>query len=136
MRNENADFCMMRFLRQWQNYFLFTVIMFKPMVLGMLFTLATHSICMQHLVAEDNDLRTLIVKRHKRSDEPPFLTFDLSDAITGPLITSRAKTAVAALLRVIHQYFSPLLHTFTPRPFHFSWLDRERLFLQHCAILR
>ncbi len=128
---------MKKYGRSWQSYFLLSAVLFKSMVVGMFLTLATHNICLNQLLTKDLNWQLLVAKQRKRQDEHNCQQLlSAEDAVLGQEPYTPGPSFFALVLRNFRQilvFFKPSIHQD-----HFSRLPftPQRIFLQHCAILR
>ncbi|UYQ94481.1 hypothetical protein MKQ68_05175 [Chitinophaga horti] len=125
----------MKSWRIYQNYLLLLAFAFKIVFIGSMLTLATHNICMQRLIEEDNNLTRLLCKQRKR-DEQGQHTQD----------ASVSKAEISSNLFSFKDVVLPVAHFFRHRLAALCQLDRwpvllqpvyppEKIFLRHCSLL-
>lgn len=128
---------MFNYWRGWQNYMLLFAIVFKSLILGALFTLAIHNICLREILSEDFSWQRSVVEKRKRNDENSFLiTFNAGEAIETENISLKGSFFICRILHAFYLSFVKCSHTINNPVYRKSRYIPERIFLQHCSLLR
>ncbi len=128
-------------IKNWRclhSYFLLSAIVFKSMIMGMLFALSSHNICLEQLQNMDVKWQQHVCKQRKKSDdlsiEEVFNTGEALVCVTG---VRKLTAFLSRLVFVIKQCF---LQVVSPKINNRIYLRipfvPERIFLQYCSLLR
>jgi hypothetical protein len=120
------------------SYFLLSAIVFKSMIMGMLFALSSHNICLERLQTMDVNWQQHVCKQRKKPDDLSIEdVFNTGEAALCYAGISQSPTFISRLLRVIRQHFINAVFWKTNNSFSLRIpFVTERIFLQYCALLR
>lgn len=128
---------MINIWRGWLSYMLLLAIVFKSLALGTLFTLSINSMGMDGMADASFNLRKFATEHRKRNDEPSFnKTVRFSKAIVSERIVSKAIHFFSLKAPALHAFFFNVIWKAKDAVYLISKYIPERMFIQHCSLLR
>ncbi|WP_343704674.1 hypothetical protein [Chitinophaga sp.] len=128
---------MRNYWRSWQSYILLFALFFKSLILGSIFTLAVHNICLDRLLSEDYGWQQNFSKQRKRKDENNTVTvYQAAEETAAAVPGVRQTPLLHAITRFLHRIAISVVTKVIPSDRFISRYIPEKIFLHHCVLLR
>lgn len=128
-------------IKNWRclhSYFLLSAIVFKSMIMGMVFALSSHNICLEQLQNMDVKWQQHVCKQRKKSDDLSIEDiFNTGEALVCATGIRKVITFLSRLVLVIkHCFINAVLPKINNSIYLRIPFIPERIFLQYCSLLR
>lgn len=128
---------MRNYWRSWQSYILLFALFFKSLILGSIFTLAVHNICLDRLLSEDYGWQQNFSKQRKRKDENNTVTvYQAAEETSAATQSVRQFPLLQVFIRLLKRFTASVATKVIPSDRFISRYIPEKIFLYHCVLLR
>lgn len=128
---------MRNYWRSWQSYILLFALFFKSLILGSIFTLAVHNICLDRLLSEDYGWQQNFSKQRKRKDENNTVTvYQAAEETSAATQSVRQFPLLQVFIRLLKRFTASVATKVIPSGRFISRYIPEKIFLYHCVLLR
>lgn len=128
---------MRNYWRSWQSYILLFALFFKSLILGSIFTLAVHNICLDRLLSEDYGWQQNFSKQRKRKDENNTVTvYQAAEETSVATQGVRQLPLLQVFIRLLKRFSASVATKTIPSDRFIARYIPEKIFLYHCVLLR
>ncbi len=128
---------MRNYRRSWQSYILLFALFFKSLILGSVFTLAVHNICLDRLLSEDYGWQQNFSKQRKRKEENSSVTvYQAAEEAAAATFSMRQIPLLPSLVRLVRSFTASVIKNIIPADRFITRYIPEKIFLYHCVLLR
>ncbi|WP_119081067.1 hypothetical protein [Chitinophaga alhagiae] len=110
---------------------------FKSLILGSVFTLAVHNICLDRLLSEDYGWQQNFSKQRKRKEENSSVTvYQAAEEAAAATFSMRQIPLLPSLVRLVRSFTASVIKNIIPADRFITRYIPEKIFLYHCVLLR